>query len=135
MKLVFSEGHRVHSDQELPVCLSGDRLEFAVACFPTLQLGNITCTATEHEGDSWDGASIPRWAWSIFGHPLASEFRWASYWHDRLCESARTIEDRTAADAVFLRLLSEAGVSKWRRLLMWAAVRCYGVFLWRAKRA
>ena len=124
---------RVFDGDDLPVCLDGDRLEFFTWCWPTIWHGETKIERYETTGASWDGASIPRWAWSIFGHPLQQEYRWASYWHDRLCESATCIEDRTIADAVFLRLLKAAGVPRWRRLAMWAAVRAYGIFLWRAK--
>jgi hypothetical protein len=125
----------VTSEEQMPICLAGDRLQFVVACTPTLAMGGVVFTAEEHEGDSWDGATIFRWAWTLIGHPLCKEFRWASYWHDRLCEASETIEDRTVADAVFLKLLRDEGVARWRRIGMWIAVRFYGLFIWRAKRA
>ena len=107
--------------EDLPVCLDGDRLEFMAYCRPRIQITPaMTLEAFEPAGASWDGASIPRPFLGIFGHPLEADFRLASYWHDRLCEAATCIEDRTIADAVFLRLL------------MWSAVRLYGVFIWRA---
>ena len=119
--------------EDLPVCLDGDRLEFMAEFRPRINITPaMTLQAFEPAGASWDGASIPRPFWGIFGHPLEADFRLASYWHDRLCESATCIEDRTIADAVFLRLLKAAGVARWRRLLMWVAVRLYGVFFWRA---
>ena len=126
---------RVFDGDDLPVCLKGDRLEFTVDCLPTIWTNEIKIERWELAGASWDGASIPRVFWSIFGHPLEQQYRWASYWHDRLCESATCVEDRTIADAVFLRLLTAAGVPKWRRLAMWAAVRIYGIFIWRIRRA
>ena len=128
------EGHRARNGNHLPVCLDGDRLVFLVQCWPTIETYGVCVQKWEPAGASWDGASIPRVFWSIFGHPLEQQYRWASYWHDRLCESAKCIEDRTIADAVFLRLLKAAGVPKLRRLAMWAAVRVYGVLIWRARR-
>ena len=122
----------VHDGQSLPVCLRGDRLEFVTSCDVVQDFGGTVLTRYEMQGNSWDGATIPRALWAIAGHPFLPEYRWASYWHDRLCESARSIEDRTIADAVFLKLLKDAGVSKWRRLAMWLAVRFYGLFLWKA---
>ena len=124
---------RVFDGDDLPVCLKGDRLEFTVDCLPTIWTNEIKIERWELAGASWDGASIPWWAWSIFGHPLQRRLRWASYWHDRLCESATCVEDRTIADAVFLRLLKQAGVPKVIRIVMWMAVRCYGIFIWRAR--
>ena len=123
----------IREAKDLPVCLRDDRLVVLSPCIVTIDLGYTTIQRFEAPGDSWDGATIPKRLWSIIGHPFAEEFRWASYWHDRLCESARSIEDRTIADAVFLKLLRDAGVSKWRRLAMWAAVRFYGLLIWRAK--
>lgn len=118
--------------RSLPVCLTPDgRLEFTRDCEIRLHAGSTQISRFEYQGDSWDGASIPRLFWSLLGHPLLAEYRWASLWHDRLCEASKTIEDRTIADAVFLRLLAAAGVSKPLRISMWAAVRLYGVTAWR----
>lgn len=121
------------SDMELPVCLVGDRLQFTVDCIVQVELCGQVLHRIEMCGDSWDGATIPRYCWSVIGHPFQKEFRWASYWHDRFCENSVCIEDRTVADAIFLRLLKSAGVSKKRRMAMWAAVRLYGVLFWRGQ--
>jgi hypothetical protein len=122
----------VLDSRSLPVCLTPDgRLQFTRDCEIVLLYGQTRVSRMEYQGDSWDGASIPRFFWSLFGHPLLAEYRWASLWHDRLCESSRTIEDRTIADAVFLRLLAAAGVWRPFRMLMWAAVRIYGLTAWR----
>ena len=122
---------------DLPVCSDGKRLEFTRLAYVFLHAGNtdglVTFTLRAEEGYSWDGASIPRCLWWLFGHPLSPEFRLASLWHDRLCELSDCIEDRIIADAVFLRLLREAGVGKWRRLAMWVGVRLYGIFIWRIR--
>ena len=124
----------VYSSDAMPVCLQGDRLTFLSACEIVLDVGCAELRRYESPETSWDGATIPRAFWSIIGHPLSTEFRWASYWHDRLCEDSRTIEDRTLADALFLKLLADAGVAKWRRLAMWLAVRFYGFSIWRHRR-
>jgi len=121
------------SDMELPVCLVGDRLQFTVDCIVEVEWGGQVSRRIERCGDSWDGATIPRYCWSVIGHPFQKEFRWASYWHDRFCENSVCIEDRTVADAIFLRLLKAAGVSKKKRMAMWAAVRLYGILFWRGR--
>lgn len=119
---------------DFPVCLEGDRLAFISDYTAKLYLPDgMILRRRESVGDSWDGASIPRWAWSIIGHPLTEDVRVASYWHDRLCEGSETPEDRMVADAVFIMLLRQSGVSRWRRCAMWLAVRCYAVFVWRSK--
>ena len=126
--MILNKFPQIESGDQLPVCLIGDRLTFLSTCLVRCK---YAAPAAVIEGESWDGASVPRWAWSVIGHPLRDEFRWASFWHDRLCVAATNIEQRTVADAVFLALLRDAGVAKWRRLAMWSAVRFYGVFLWR----
>jgi hypothetical protein len=119
---------------DFPVCLEGDRLTFIADYTAKLYLPDgMILSRRESTGDSWDGASIPRWAWSIMGHPLAEDVRVASYWHDRLCEGSETPEDRMVADAVFIMLLRQSGVSRLKRWAMWLAVRFYAVFLWRSR--
>ena len=118
-----------------PVCLEGERLTFLTEYIARDMLpGNVHIWRSETPGNSWDGASIPQWAWSIMAHPLAADVRNASYWHDRLCEGSETPEDRMVADAVFLMMLRRAGVSRWRRWAMWLAVRFYAVCVWRVRR-
>jgi len=120
---------------DFPVCLEGERLAFLAEHIAHDMLpGGVRVSRSETAGSSWDGASIPRWAWPIMGHPLAADVREASYWHDRLCEGSETPEDRMVADAVFLMMLRRSGVSRWRRWAMWAAVRFYAVVIWRGKR-
>jgi hypothetical protein len=126
--------HRVYSGEELPLCLAGNRLEFTTDAWLTIYHGGRIVERHERAGATYDGASIPRILWSIAGHPLEQRWRWASYWHDRECEASECPEDRMIADAIFIRLLREAGVGKWRRLAMWAAVRLYSIFIWRPKR-
>ena len=124
----------VYTADAMPVCLQGDRLTFLSACEMVLDIGCQELRRYEAPDGSWDGATIPRPCRWLIGHPLSKEFRWASYWHDRLCEDSRTIEDRTLADAVLLKLLRDSGVAKWRRLAMWLAVRFYGLSVWRCRR-
>ena len=88
------------SARGLPVCLHGDRLVFMVDAECLVFVGGIRLVLDEREGNSWDGATIPRLCWSVMGHPLESDLRWASLWHDRLCEQTDTIEQRGFADAV-----------------------------------
>lgn len=125
--------HRAYSGDQLPLCLAGDRLEFTVDAWPTIFDGGRLVERHERAGATYDGASIPRILWSIAGHPLEQRYRWASYWHDRECENALCAEDRMIADAIFLRLLRQAEVPKWKRLAMWLAVRFYSIFIWRPK--
>ena len=120
---------------DFPVCLERERLVFIATHISRITLpGGVRVELYEYTGNSWDGASIPRWAWPVMGHPLAADVRNASYWHDRICEGSETPEDRMVADAVFLMMLRRSGVSRWRRWAMWAAVRFYAVVIWRVRR-
>lgn len=119
----------------MPVCLSGDRLRFIAPCHMHTELMDIIgLDWSETEGESWDGATIPRLLWRIIGKPLSQEFRWPSYWHDRLCENSRTWSERRMADAILLVLLEKERVAYWRRTAMWIAVRGYAWLVWSWRR-
>lgn len=75
------------------------------------------------EGYVFDGCSIPRWAWSIVGYPFEPDLIEAACVHDWYCEKAQHYFERTIGDSVFLKLLADAGVTSWRRWIMFAAVR------------
>ena len=124
----------ITSGEKLPVCSDGQRLTLLEPIAISLWWGKTYVPRCLDADFSWDGATIPRWLWWLMGHPLSPQLRWASLWHDIGCREAQCIEDRTIADAVFLRLLREAGVGKYRRLAMWAAVRVYGIYKWRCRR-
>ena len=123
----------ITNGNDLPVCTDGQRLTLLEPITISMWLGGTYVTQCLRADFAWDGASIPWWSQWIFGHPLSPEYRWASLWHDIGCNEAQCIEDRTIADAVFLRLLREAGVGKYRRLAMWSAVRVYGIWVWRCR--
>lgn len=122
---------------EMPVCLHGDRLTFTADCLVSCQISETAMLErVEEAGSSYDGASIPRLFWSLIGHPLEEQFRWASFWHDRLCEESQTWSGRRFADATLLVLLDRERVAYWRRTAMWVAVRLYAwvVWSWRRRR-
>ena len=122
---------------EMPVCLHGDRLTFTTDCLVACQISETAMLERiEQAGSSYDGASIPRLFWSLIGHPLEEQFRWASFWHDRLCEESSTWAGRRFADATLLVLLDREKVAYWRRTAMWIAVRLYawGIWSWRRRR-
>ena len=121
------------SDQPL-ACLSGDRLQLWTEYREALQLPGLIGLTGIPEGYSWDGASIPRWAWSLMGHPLEGDLRLPSLIHDWLCEHSKTPADRMVADAIFFLLLSRAGLPRWRRICLWAAVRFYALVIWRPRK-
>lgn len=74
----------------------------------------------------FDGASIPRAAWSIIGAPFEPDFCLAACVHDWYCEHSHECGDyqaRVIGDAVFFWLLAKAGVPCWKRVAMYLAVR------------
>jgi hypothetical protein len=67
------------------------------------------------------------------GHPLDANLRWPSFWHDRMCEAAKTHGERMVADAVFFMLLEQENIARWRVMALWVAVRFYALFIWKPK--
>ena len=50
--------HRVYSGKDLPLCLTGDRLEFMVESWPTICDNGRLVERHERAGATYDGASI-----------------------------------------------------------------------------
>ena len=99
--------------------------------------GGITHTVTLPRGYVFDGASIPRLAWSMIGHPFDPSFLVAAAVHDWYCDQAAQTHDyqlRVIGDAVFFALLRRAGVSWLKRSAMYLAVRSYGLWSFRKVR-
>lgn len=69
-----------------------------------------------------DLASVPRALWSIF--PPHGRYAKAAIVHDFLYANA--IGDKAFADDVFLEAMTVLDVPRWRRLLMYWAVRLFG---------
>ena len=78
-------------------------------------------------GYSTDGASIPRPAWSVIGHPW-EEYLPAAIPHDALCNSE--LLPRFAADLCFHDLMKSLHVNPVRLHLMFYAVRFLGWWGW-----
>jgi len=74
-----------------------------------------------------DFASIPRFAWSIIGHP-AGKYGKAAVVHDYLYRNK--IGSRKQADDVFLEAMDVLGVSKVKRYTMYYSVRAFGRGSW-----
>lgn len=89
-------------------------------------------TFTVPKGFIWDGASIPRIAWRVIGHPFMQEFRAPTLLHDMLYDTA--LLSRKDADLAMKELLIANGVSKARASAMYAAVRTGGLVPWNKHR-
>jgi hypothetical protein len=74
-------------------------------------------------GFTSDGATIPRWAWSLIGyHPLHCQVIMAAILHDYLISIGWNGRDR---DGLFRAQLISDNVPKWKAKLMAWAVRKY----------
>lgn len=73
-----------------------------------------------------DGASIPRFAWTIIGAPWSGRYTKASVIHDYLCETH--LIPRKKADKVFLDGMKILKVHWFKRWLMYRAVRIASFF-------
>ena len=81
-------------------------------------------------GFTWDGASVPRAAWSALGYtPFHPRLMRGSCVHDDLY--GRRIGTRRDADSMFRRLIIEDGVTSMEARSMYAAVRQFGIHTWR----
>lgn len=79
-------------------------------------------------GFDYDGASIPRAAWSIIGSPFDPAFMAPALAHDRLYHTHKF--DRPIADALLRELLIDNGVSRTRAAIIYRAVRMFGGAYW-----
>ena len=84
------------------------------------------------EGYLTDGATVPRPFWSII--PPWGNYGQAAVVHDILCETQQLYFDgklipitRKRADQIFLNAMEVAGVSKWKRYLMYTCVRAWAI--------
>ncbi len=89
------------------------------------------------KGFETDFASVPRLFWVIASPWDAPK---AAVLHDYLYQSHNwweevdnviSVSTRKFADDIFLEAMEVSGVAKWRRLLMYRAVRMFGWIAWR----
>lgn len=79
-------------------------------------------------GMETDGASIPRLLWRLIGCPLRGRYAPAAIVHDALYREQPL--SRRLADDLFLEMLLDLGVSRWRAWAMHRAVRLGGRAAW-----
>ena len=75
-----------------------------------------------------DFASIPRVFWPIVGHP-AAEYGKAAVVHDYLYETHR--HSRKRSDKIFYEAMVVSKVAKWKRKIIYYAVRMGGRWAWK----
>ncbi len=76
-----------------------------------------------------DGASIPRIAWRLVGHPFQVPLLGPALGHDALY--AAELVSREEADRWFLEAMQKAGIGWIKRNAIWLAVRAGGGVVWR----
>jgi len=81
---------------------------------------------TVPKGFRFDGASAPRFFWSII--PPMRETTKASCVHDYLCKTAASKEDRLIADKLFYKMLREAKLGIVRSTIGFIGVRIGAYF-------
>ena len=75
-----------------------------------------------------DGASIPRFAWSIIGGPMSGKYVAAAILHDWLYH-IQTFS-RKKSDLIFLKAMAVLGVTRLKRKTIYWAVRIGGRWAW-----
>ena len=81
-------------------------------------------------GFDFDGASIPRILWSVYGNPLSGKFRIAALVHDVLYASQ--VLSKEVCDKIFLSLMEVHGVGYLKRASMYQAVSKFGITAWKS---
>jgi hypothetical protein len=121
------------SDLKFMPC--GELYETAEPLFVDLSDVTQVCHRVDiPQGYRFDGATIPRFLWSMIGSPFDPRFMLAACVHDWYCEhTSKCYESRAIGDGVFFRLLAKAGVPKWKRSLMFLGVRLNSWFFYGRK--
>ena len=84
---------------------------------------------TVKKGFDFDGASIPKWLWSIYGSPLSGNYVVASLIHDGLYASQKV--SKGISDKIFLDTMKQSNVGYIKRTSMYLAVKMFGGKDWK----
>ena len=84
---------------------------------------------TVKKGFDFDGASIPKWLWSIYGSPLNGNYVVASLIHDGLYASQKV--SKSISDKIFLDVMKQSNVGYVKRTSMYLAVKLLGGKAWK----
>lgn len=77
----------------------------------------------------FDGASIPQALWGFGLSPMTGGYQRAACLHDALYASEYF--EREMCDDIFLEAMESEGVSRFKRLAMYYAVRMFGGSVWK----
>ena len=86
-------------------------------------------SVTVKKGFDFDGASIPKWLWSIYGSPLNGNYLVASLIHDGLYASQKV--SKSVSDKIFFDIMKQSNVGYIKRTSMYLAVEMFGGKDWK----
>lgn len=82
-----------------------------------------------NNGFDFDGASVPQMLWGLGLSPMTGGYQRAACLHDALYASEYF--ERELCDDIFLEAMESEGVSRFKRLAMYYAVRMFGGSVWK----
>ena len=97
--------------------------------FEDVVVESLGYNITVKKGFDFDGASIPKWLWSIYGSPLNGNYVVASLIHDGLYASQKV--SKSVSDKIFLDVMKQSNVGYIKRTSMYLAVTMFGGNDWK----
>ena len=97
--------------------------------FEDVVVESLGYNITVKKGFDFDGASIPKWLWSIYGSPLNGNYVVASLVHDGLYASQKV--SKRVSDKIFLDVMKQSNVGYIKRTSMYLAVTMFGGKDWK----
>ena len=97
--------------------------------FEDVVVESLGYSVTVKKGFDFDGASIPKWLWSIYGSPLNGNYVVASLIHDGLYASQKV--SKRVSDKIFLDTMKQSNVGCIKRTSMYLAVTMFGGKDWK----
>ena len=97
--------------------------------FEDVVVESLGYNITVKKGFDFDGASIPKWLWSIYGSPLNGSYVVASLIHDGLYASQKV--SKSVSDKIFLDVMKQSNVGYIKRTSMYLAVKMFGGKDWK----
>ena len=97
--------------------------------FEDVVVESLGYNITVKKGFDFDGASIPKWLWSIYGSPLNGNYVVASLIHDGLYASQKV--SKRVSDKIFLDVMKQSNVGYIKRTSMYLAVKMFGGKDWK----
>ena len=97
--------------------------------FEDVAVESLGYSVTVKNGFDFDGASIPKWLWSIYGSPLNGNYVVASLIHDGLYASQKV--SKKISDKIFLDVMKQSNVGYIKRTSMYLAVAMFGGKDWK----